>query len=146
MTDVFTKDKRRQIMQSVRRENTKPEIIFADLIRDQGIAFCQHAPELPGKPDFYFPDARTVVFVHGCFWHRHGGCGKGRNLAKSNYEYWQERIRKNKRRDRRVARKLREAGFSVYTVWECEVKKRRIPTRLVKALTSYLRTRNDRQD
>jgi DNA mismatch endonuclease (patch repair protein) len=131
MTDVFTKDKRRQIMQSVRRENTKPEVMFAELLRSVDAQFLQHAQHLPGRPDFHFPDAQTVVFVHGCFWHGHEGCSKGRTLSRSNYEYWQQRIKRNKRRDRRVARKLREAGFSVYTVWECEIKKRRIPTRLV---------------
>lgn len=131
MPDVFTKDKRRQIMQSVRRENTKPEAMFADMLRSMNFQFLQNASHLPGRPDFYFPDAKTVVFVHGCFWHGHHRCAKGKTLSKSNYEYWQERIKRNKRRDRRVTRKLREAGFSVYTVWECEIKKRITPARLI---------------
>jgi DNA mismatch endonuclease (patch repair protein) len=137
MADVFTKDKRRQIMQSVRRENTKPETMFADLLRSMNLQFLQHPQHLPGRPDFHFPAANIVVFVHGCFWHGHDKCTKGKTLSKSNYEYWQMRINRNKRRDRRVTRKLREAGFSVYTVWECEIKKRLIPTRLVNRIKAF---------
>jgi DNA mismatch endonuclease (patch repair protein) len=131
MTDVFTKDKRRQIMQSVRQENTKPETMLADTFRSAGLEFVQHPPNLPGRPDFYFPDAKVVVFVHGCFWHGHDSCAKGKNLSKSNYQYWQEKIRRNKRRDRRVARELRKTGYSVYSMWECAIKKHVIPTRLI---------------
>lgn len=121
-------------MQSVRRENTKPETMFADMLKSMGLQFFQHPPELPGRPDFLFSASKTIVFVHGCFWHGHSKCTKGRTLSKTNYEYWEARIMRNKRRDRKVTRKLREGGYSVYCVWECEIKKRKLPARLLRKL------------
>lgn len=138
MPDIFSPTKRRQIMQAVRREHTAPEALLAKGLRALGLRFRTQAKGLPGKPDFYFPKARFVVFVHGCFWHGHDACRKGRSRPKTRSEYWREKIARNQRRDRRVARKLRGLGFSVYTVWECEIRRRGVPSRLVTALGARL--------
>jgi DNA mismatch endonuclease, patch repair protein len=130
MADTFTKAKRRQIMQSVRRKKTKPEETLATLLREKGLSFQQNVEELQGEPDFYFPDANLVVFVHGCFWHGHDGCRKGRSRPKSRRRYWAGKIARNQRRDRRVARELRARGLSVFTVWECQLRKGTVPARL----------------
>ena len=134
MPDVFSVPKRRQIMQAVRRENTAPEQELARLLRRVGHRFKCNDTSLPGKPDFHFVTERLLVFVHGCFWHGHDRCRKGRCRPKTRRAYWREKIATNKKRDCRVARKLRRLGYSVYTVWECEIRLRGIPSRLLKAL------------
>ena len=119
--DRFTKAKRREIMQAVRRKKTRPEEALARLLNEAGVEYEQNSDELPGQPDFVFWDAATVVFVNGCFWHGHARCRKGRSRPKTNRRYWQEKIERNQRRDRRVARQLRRMGYSVFTIWECEL-------------------------
>ncbi len=118
-------------MQSIRVKNTAPEQIAEECLRELGYEFEQNAEELPGTPDFYFPKLATVVFVHGCFWHAHATCTKGTKRPKSNQAFWESKLSDNQRRDRRVSRELRSMGLSVYTIWECEVKRIGIPTRLV---------------
>lgn len=130
MVDTFSVGKRREIMQAVRRERTKPEETLAQLLDQEGFVYAQNVEELPGKPDFVFDDAELVVFVHGCFWHGHERCLKGRSRPKSNRRYWREKIDRNKRRDHRVVRQLRRLGYSVFTVWECQLRTIRIPARL----------------
>ncbi|MBC8872622.1 MAG: DNA mismatch endonuclease Vsr [Planctomycetes bacterium] len=130
MADRFSARKRRRIMQTVRTRDTAPEQALSTALRELGLTFEQNAKELPGTPDFYFPDSATVVFVHGCFWHGHQACAKGRNRPKTNKHFWKNKLKENLRRDRRVARQLRAMGLSVYTVWECEIKRSGIPTRL----------------
>jgi len=136
MADIFSKQKRRSIMQAVRRSNTAPEQRLAAGLRALGLRFRRQARQLPGKPDFHFPAARLVVFVHGCFWHGHARCRKGRSLPKTRRSYWEQKIKRNRRRDRRVARKLRAAGYSVYTIWACELRRCAVPTRLLTRLAS----------
>ncbi len=130
MADRFSTRKRQRIMQTVRTRDTAPEQALKAALRDLGVVFEQNTTQLPGTPDFFFPDCATVVFVHGCFWHGHQACPKGRNRPKTNKRFWQNKLRENLRRDRRVARELRAMGLSVYTVWECEIKQFGLPTRL----------------
>jgi len=94
--DTFSIAKRRQIMQSVRRSGTAPEERLAELLADIGVKFERNSVDLPGKPDFWFPKANLVAFVHGCFWHGHTRCSKGRNTPQSNSSYWREKIARNK--------------------------------------------------
>ena len=121
-------------MQSVRRERTTPEETLSLLLDREHLDFARNVETLPGKPDFVFDEIRLVVFVHGCFWHGHEHCRKGRSRPKSNRRYWREKIDRNKRRDHRVAGQLRRLGYGVFTVWECELREKRIPTRLAKRL------------
>ena len=136
MADRFSARKRRQIMQAVRTQGTAPERALEALLCELGLPFEQNVPELPGTPDFYFPDQATVVLVHGCFWHGHRRCSRGRNRPKTNRRFWAEKLEENRRRDRRIAGRLRAMGLSVYTIWQCEIKGGRIPTRLRNRLGS----------
>ncbi len=95
-----------------------------------GLRFRLHRRDLPGTPDLVFPKRRTVLFVHGCFWHRHPGCGKA-GLPKSRVEFWRAKFDRNVERDRRVAEVLAAAGWTVAIVWECETKK---PAHLARAI------------
>lgn len=134
LPDIFNKAKRRNIMQAVRRERTAPELLVARALRKFSLRFRQNSPLLPGKPDFVIPEARLALLVHGCFWHGHRGCRKGTRRPTTNREYWVAKIERNRRRDARVARRLRALGFSVYTIWECEIRTRGLPSRLIRRL------------
>ncbi len=114
MTDTFTKEKHRTIMQAVRRQRTRPEELVAARLRMEGLRFRRNVAKLPGKPDIYFPEARVAVFVHGCFWHGHARCSKGRIRPKTNTAYWKSKVKRNRRRDCRAARQLRALGISVF--------------------------------
>lgn len=135
MADTFSPTKRREIMQSIRRKGTKPENTLALLLDEAAIKYNRNVEELPGKPDFVFDDADLVVFVHGCFWHGHKHCHKGLSLPKTRRSYWKEKINRNMRRDQRVARELRTMGYSVFTVWECELRSGECPQRILRRLT-----------
>jgi DNA mismatch endonuclease (patch repair protein) len=98
-----------------------------------GYRYVLHKQGLPGTPDLVFPARGKVLFVHGCYWHGHT-CKYGKAQSKSNVEFWQQKIDANRRRDRRNLRKLRAAGWSVATVWECEIKQRKWVDRIVRFL------------
>ena len=111
-------------MSRVKGRDTKPELIARSLLHNLGYRFMVNGPrnrELPGKPDIVLPKYRAVVFVHGCFWHRHPDC-KIATTPKSNQDYWLPKFRKNVERDRRNQKAIREAGWNVIVIWECELK------------------------
>ncbi len=134
MADIYSKKKRSAIMASVKQERTAPEELVAQILRACGIRFRRNVCSLPGQPDFVIKASRAVVFVHGCFWHGHYKCGRGR-LPKSNKAYWREKVARNRRRDRRVARTLRAMGWHVITVWQSRL---RNPDRVLKRLQTAL--------
>lgn len=119
--DTFSKEARSEIMRRIKGKNTKPEILVRRLMHGMGYRFRLHRKDLPGKPDVVLPKYKTVVFVHGCFWHGHD-CRKGTDRPSSNAEFWAEKIAKNIERDRKSLVELRKAGWDVVTVWECELK------------------------
>ena len=119
-TDVFTPEKRSAVMRSVKSKDTAPEIRLRKAIFALGYRYRLNATGLPGKPDLVFPKYRTVIFVHGCFWHGHH-CKRGRRIPKSNSEYWKDKIGKNRARDKKNEKALRSLGWRVITVWECEI-------------------------
>ncbi len=127
-------------MRAVRGRDTEPELRVARLLRRSGVRYRRDVKRLPGRPDFLIASAGVVVFVHGCFWHGHT-CPRGARVPKQNRKYWQEKIARNRRRDRRVARKLRALGYSVWTVWECRLKGEGLPKRLENVLLASRRTR-----
>jgi DNA mismatch endonuclease (patch repair protein) len=122
-------------MQAVRRQDTKPEIRVAAILDAAGLTYKRHPEELAGRPDFYFPDSKVALFVHGCFWHGHVACVKGRRRPGTRTEYWAARIARNQARDRRVARQLRAVGIGVFAVWECRLHKKSLPPRLLRRLS-----------
>lgn len=106
-------------MRSIRKKDTKPEVRVRSALHQMGFRFRLHRRDLPGTPDIVLPRHRTVVLVHGCFWHQHN-CKLGRKQPKSNQAYWLPKLRRNKERDVANAAALREAGWQVAVVWECE--------------------------
>ncbi len=131
--DVFTPEKRSAVMRAVRGADTGPEIAVRRLVHSMGYRYGLHCKDLPGRPDLVFRRLRKVVFVHGCFWHRHN-CPAGR-VPDSRRQYWESKLNGNVRRDRRNQKALRDAGWQIMTVWECEL---RDQERLSKRLRRFL--------
>lgn len=116
-------------MRAVKSRDTGPELRVAKLLRTAGIRHRRDVARLAGRPDFLLTEARIALFVHGCFWHGHT-CARGARVPKNNRDYWLAKIARNRRRDRRVARELRAAGYGVWTLWECQLEQG-LPTRLL---------------
>ena len=108
-------------MSRIRSKNTSPELLVRRELYALGFRFRLHPSDLPGKPDLVFHSRRKVIFVHGCFWHRHPKCVDGR-LPKTNVEYWRPKLKRNVVRDSENQAKLRSLGWQIFTVWECELK------------------------
>ena len=121
MTDVFTKAKRSEMMSQIRSRNTKPEITVRSLLHRMGYRFRLHRTDLPGKPDIVLPLYQTVIFVHGCFWHRHKDC-RFAYTPKTRTEFWVKKLESNVIRDQWVKSELERLGWRVITVWECELR------------------------
>lgn len=107
-------------MSRIRSQNTKPELAVRSLLHGMGYRFRLHRKDLPGKPDIVLPKWRTVIFVHGCFWHGCERCDRGVRIPKTNTEFWVEKITRNRRRDAMTIGRLREQGWKVLVLWECE--------------------------
>lgn len=122
MVDKFTKETRSYVMSQIKGKDTKPEIIVRKYLFSKGLRFRKNDKRYPGSPDIVLPKYKTVVFVHGCFWHMHDGC-KHAVMPKSNIEYWENKLYRNKERDKRNQEKLEEMGWNVIIVWECQLKK-----------------------
>ena len=124
--DTLTPTERSDRMSRVRSKNTKPEWTVRRLVQSLGFRYRLHSADLPGKPDLVFPARRRVIFVHGCFWHRHTArCALAR-LPKSRLDFWQPKLEQNRKRDEKNVRRLRAAGWKVLTVWECQLGKEEI--------------------
>jgi DNA mismatch endonuclease (patch repair protein) len=124
MTDHLTKEKRSWNMSRIRHKNTKPELIIRSLLHRMGYRFTVNGPgnrNLPGRPDIVLPKYKTVVFVHGCFWHFHRNCKHAR-IPKTRTEWWRDKLRGNAERDKKKNAELRRQGWKVITVWECQIK------------------------
>jgi DNA mismatch endonuclease (patch repair protein) len=120
MTDTLTPEQRRRCMSANRGADTSPELVVRRLLRSMGYHYRLHAPDLPGKPDIVFRSRRKVIFVHGCYWHRHN-CRKGRSTPSTRTAFWRRKFESNRRRDRLNRAKLRRRGWSVLTIWECQL-------------------------
>src|SRR5579872_3688501 len=136
MPDKLSAERRSANMRRIRSKDTGPELALRSMVHRLGYRFRVHRKDLPGTPDLVFPSRRKVIFVHGCFWHQHSGCGEGRVPA-SRREYWQPKLKRNQFRDARNQILLKDDGWGVLTVWECSLKK---PKLLVKALQRFLGT------
>jgi DNA mismatch endonuclease (patch repair protein) len=121
VSDVFSREKRSQIMRRVRGRDTSPERKVRRLLTWMGLRYRLHRRDLPGSPDVVFAGKRVALFVHGCFWHGHD-CARGARTPKVNADYWIGKIARNRARDADVQRRLTEAGWRAVVVWECELK------------------------
>ncbi|MEA3221596.1 MAG: DNA mismatch endonuclease Vsr [Thermodesulfobacteriota bacterium] len=119
--DVFSREKRSQIMSRVSGKNTKPELVVRSLLHNMGYRFRLHRNDLPGKPDITLPKYKKIIFVHGCFWHGHIDCPRAKRPT-TNKIFWNEKLNKNIERDKITVNNLKSLGWDVLTVWTCEVK------------------------
>jgi len=134
MVDRLTKAERSALMSRIRGKNTVPERTVRSMLHRMGARFRLHRADLPGRPDIVLPRHGLVIFVHGCFWHRHAGC-KYASTPSTRRRYWQAKFEGNVARDRRDQRRLRALGWSVMTVWECELRRpERLAARLARRL------------
>jgi DNA mismatch endonuclease (patch repair protein) len=122
-------------MARVLNKDTKPEMYVRRLVFSKGYRYRLHVRALPGTPDLVFPKAKKVIFVHGCFWHRHPGCGR---LPKSKKRFWVTKLEQNRRRDLCNRRKLHRRGWKVLVLWECELSERTLGDKI----TFFLEDKN----
>lgn len=122
MADVHSKETRSYNMSKIRGKDTKPELIVRKFLHSQGFRYRIHVKDLPGKPDIVLPKYKTVIFIHGCFWHGHTGC-KYYVIPKTRTEWWSDKINKNKTKDQTSNQNLKDAGWNIIEIWECDLKK-----------------------
>ncbi len=151
MTDICAPEIRRRTMQRIRKKDTKPELLVRSVLHRLGLRFRLHRRSLPGVPDIVLPRHKIVVLVHGCFWHQHS-CKLGK-LPKSNLSYWVPKLKRNQTRDIVNEAALRDAGWKVVTIWECEARnrdeierffRRRLPRNIFLSASKRLNKRNVR--
>lgn len=118
--DTLSPKERSERMSLIRGTGSAPEMKLRRLVHRMGFRYRLHVKELPGKPDLVFPARNAVIFMHGCFWHRHEGCSLAR-LPKSKLEFWKPKLEANKERDLRNQRQLESLGWRVLVIWECEM-------------------------
>lgn len=121
-------------MRAVKSRDTTPELAVRKLVHGMGYRYRLYRQNLPGKPDLVFAGRKKVVFVHGCFWHRHN-CARGARTPKSNQDYWIPKLDRNQQRDRQVRSQLRRMGWKSLVIWECQTKN---PKKLANRIRSFL--------
>ena len=112
-------------MSRIKGKDTKPELIVRSQLHKMGFRFRLHRKDLPGKPDIVLPKYKTVIFVHGCFWHRHENC-KYSSTPKTRKEFWENKFKENVIRDKSHQKKLSSIGWKIIIVWECEIKEKNL--------------------
>jgi len=124
MIDIVSKKTRSRMMSSIKSKDTKPEMIVRRFLHRQGFRYRLHVKKLPGSPDIVLPKYRTVIFVHGCFWHQHEGCSYA-TMPSSNREFWLDKFSQNQLRDSRNLDDLHKLGWKTIVVWECGLRTRK---------------------
>lgn len=140
--DTLTKAERSERMRRIRARDTKPELSIRRLLHGLGYRYRLHRRQLPGTPDLVFPGRRKALFVHGCFWHRHQNCHLAR-LPKSREDFWLNKLEGNRLRDQRNQAALRDLGWDVFIVWECQLQSQDLTHALVSFLESQRGTIED---
>jgi DNA mismatch endonuclease (patch repair protein) len=132
--DVLTPEQRSKCMAAIKGKDTRPEIAVRSILDAMRVRYEVHKSDLPGKPDIVLSRRKKVIFVHGCFWHVHR-CRYGRVKPAKNWRFWRDKRNETRKRDKKNRRALREAGWEVFTVWECWTK---YPKQLIARLTKFL--------
>jgi DNA mismatch endonuclease (patch repair protein) len=135
MVDTLDPTQRSALMARVGSMHTAPELAVRRAAHAAGLRFRLHRRDLPGRPDLVFPRLRTVVFVHGCFWHRHLACSAA-STPKTRVDFWEAKFEENIQRDRRAEKALRSLGWRVVTIWECEAHNKEKLARRLAEITS----------
>ena len=123
-------EQRSRNMSAIKSKNTKPEIKVRKVLHSMGYRFRLHRKDLPGSPDIVLPKYKTVIFVHGCFWHRHENC-KYASIPKTRKEFWESKFKANVKRDKEIQEKIKNIGWQSVVIWECEIKNKDIKDRLL---------------
>lgn len=137
MTDIVDPKTRSRMMAGIRGKNTKPELVLRRALHAQGLRFRLHSTKITGAPDIVFPKYGAVVFVHGCFWHRHIGC-RYATMPSTRPDFWQAKFAANVVRDESVKATLLSTGWRVATVWECALRKPNLIEMVVTQLANWL--------
>lgn len=135
MADVHTREQRSFNMSRIKGKDTKPEMLVRKYLHAQGFRYKLHDKTLPGKPDLVLPKYKTVIFIHGCFWHGHKNC-KYFKMPQTRTEWWTDKINKNIANDEKAIKLLVNDGWKIITLWECNLKK----TNFEQTLTTLLKT------
>lgn len=138
MADIFTKFKRSQIMASVTAEDTKPEVLVRSFLFRQGFRFRKNVKTLPGKPDIVLHKYKSIVFIHGCFWHGHRNCKKSIRPT-TNVIFWNTKIDNNMARDKKVLKELKRLGWRVFVIWECDLRSNQLFEKELQKLVENLK-------
>ena len=138
MSDVLTPSQRHRNMAAIRSVSTKPELKLRQELWHHGFRYRVNDKLLPGKPDIVLPKYRTVIFVHGCFWHGHKGCPTS-HIPQTNTGFWIAKVSRNQERDQEVWRKLEAKGWSVVIVWECQLKKANLDSTVARVAEEIVR-------
>lgn len=133
MADVHDKKTRSYNMSQIRSTNTKPELLVRKFLHAQGYRYRLHDKKLPGHPDIVLPKYKTIIFIHGCFWHGHANC-KYYKVPQTRTEWWLAKINRNKANDTKAAKALKKESWNIITIWECSLK----PARADKTLTRLI--------
>ena len=139
MTDIVDQQTRSRMMSGIRGKNTKPELALRRALHARGFRFRLHSGKVQGRPDFVLAKHRAVVFVHGCFWHRHEGC-RYTTVPATRPEFWRAKFDANTARDSTVRTRLLEDGWRVATVWECALRKPEQVKASTESLSFWLRS------
>lgn len=137
MSDVVSRETRSKMMSGIRGKDTKPELLVRKALFTAGFRFRLHRRELPGVPDVVLPGKRVAIFVHGCFWHMHKGCGNAK-LPSTRPDFWREKLGRNVERDRENVAALIDLGWRVLVVWECSTREKGAESTLPSALASWI--------
>ena len=136
MPDIYSKQKRSEIMSKISGKETKPEILVRKFLFANGFRYRKNDKRYPGKPDIVLPKYKTVVFIHGCFWHGHN-CPAGKP-PETKKDFWKQKIKGNIERDKRNKTELQKQGWKVITIWQCELKNKEIREKTFTELTNTL--------
>lgn len=140
MADRISPERRSANMRAIRSSGMTPEMIVRRAVFGLGYRYRLHCKDLPGTPDLVFRRRQRIIFVHGCFWHQHKGCKRGKRTPRSNVAYWRTKLVRNAKRDRMQLNDLRAKGWKVLVIWECETKDIVV---LKKRLRSFLQTTHE---
>lgn len=134
MADIHSKKVRSYNMSRIRSGDTKPEMLVRKFLHANGYRYKLHEKKMPGKPDIVLPKYKTIIFIHGCFWHGHANC-KYYVVPKTRTQWWLDKINRNITNDKKAVKALKKEGWRLITIWECKLK----PAKLSKTLSSLLR-------
>lgn len=143
MVDIYSPEKRSELMSKISGSDTKPEIIVRKYLHSIGFRFKKNDKQLPGKPDIVLPKYNTVIFVHGCFWHGHKDC-KASKLPETNKKFWENKISNTIIRDKKNFQVLLSLRWNVIIIWECELESKSVRKERLNLLTSQISTSSAR--